>query len=771
MAINNYNIGPDYSSIYNSSRNVKPSADKSATGGGAGDTIGETKNKANEQLGMVAGVANTMNNVANTYEEWNRGPRTGNNVGETVSEGVSTGSNVSDKVESPKIISADRVDTQQPSQQIPKVEDKINTVYAQQYQQHQQTLAKQNATNQQLNEKNPNKMDDAMTGKGQLTEVTKNKNGDASIDRPATESPWGDIYAQKHIGDVGLNWGTARNVALPILNYAAQFNMMDSTNKWLQAGMTTQRIMQNFAGKDPQTGLYRPTVLDNYYISNFVELADLATNWKDRNAWQNAMAGAQSAVDMIKNFGWSDALGGDRTLAQMADGLAYLNFGSSIYQMGKNWSNMNAEERTAAFVQTLYAGVQAYNGGSLLIDSFAPAADVATPTAATTGQQMVANWSGTGANAGTAVTPPMSIEGSSVPFEGATGTLPENMGAAGVEGNAAGEVGGSAAGGTVSTIGGSFMAVAGAYSMAKGIEGLHKVIGNGSAANRKAGAMSGMNAGAGAAALGIGTAVLLGAEVGSALPIIGTVIGAAVGAVVGVLSGSIKSGGSKEKHARDNWRATYGQIGVFSRAPKTEGSSHHTYAMQLADGRWYDVGHDGSGSRATFINGEVKQIANPDRLTAEDRHRMVNDKHGTVRAVLPYNVDYTNDLDVVGNMMLAGMIVPIGGTYQKERSAEVPQMLGYMTNGITSNCGRDFSIKNYQIMADNAKALYAKIGITNKTQMVNSMGEAYLYGQISYQDYMSSLTAANLMYDENGYQQAQAMITGAQQEPQTPSNN
>lgn len=773
MAINNYNIGPDYSSIYNSSRNVKPSADKSATGGGAGDTIGETKNKANEQLGMVAGVANTMNNVANAYEEWNRGPRTGNNVGETVSEGVSTGSNVSDKVESPKIISADRVDTQQPSQQIPKVEDKINNTQIKQFQNNISNIQKQNETNIKADMEQPTDFEDVASGKVSIIDAKRiNSTDKAKVERKSVKTSWDDEIYQKHdLGDVGLNWWTARNVALPVLNYAAQFNAMDSTNKWLQAGMTTQRIMQNFAGKDPQTGLYRPTVLDNYYISNFVELADLATNWKDRNAWQNAMAGAQSAVDMIKNFGWSDTIGGDRTLAQMADGLAYLNFGSSIYQMGKNWSNMNAEERTAAFVQTLYAGVQAYNGGSLLIDSFAPAADVATPTAATTGQQMVANWSGTGANAGTAVTPPMSIEGSSVPFEGATGTLPENMGAAGVEGSTAGEVGGNAAGSTVSTIGGSFMAVVGAYSMAKGIEGLHKVIGTSSAANRKAGAMAGMSAGAGAASLGIGAAVLMGTSIGSSIPIIGTIIGAAVGAVVGVVSGSINTGNSKEKHARDNWRATYGQIGVFSRAPKTEGSSHHTYAMQLADGRWYDVGHDGSGSRATFINGEVKQIANPDRLSEDDRHRMVNDKTGSVRAVLPYNVDYTNDLDVVGNMMLAGMIVPIGGTYQKERSAEVPQMLGYMTNGITSNCGRDFSIKNYQIMADNAKALYAKIGITNKTQMVNSMGEAYLYGQISYQDYMSSLTAANLMYDENGYQQAQAMIAGAQQEPQAPSNN
>lgn len=735
MAIHGYNIGPDYSSLYASSQNVKPAKETTAASGG--DDIGETKNKANEQLGMVAGVANTINNVANAYEEWQRGPRTGANVGETTTDGVSTGSNISDKVTTRKVVPTETPTVQQPSQQIPKVEDKLNNTQIQQLQKQITKQANQNDLNYKQEEEQPTQVSDMVQTGNQNITVTKNGNT-ANVKENALQLGK-DIYTPRDLGDVSLDWWTARNVALPVLNYAAQYNQLDSTNRWLQAGMTTQRIMQNFAAKDRESGLYNPTVLDNYYISNFVQLADLAYNWNDRNAWQNAMAGAQSAVDMIKNFGWADALGGKETLGQMADGLAYLNFGSSIYQMGKNWSSMNAEEKTAAFVQTLYAGVQAYNGGSLLINTFSKSADVATPTAA---QSLTTSTATQGA-----------VEG---------GTEAATQGA--VEGGAVGES-------TISTIGGGFTAVIGAYGMVKGIEGLHKSFGVGSADSRKAGALAGTEAGIGAAGLGVGTAVLMGASVGSALPVIGTVIGAAVGAVVGVATGSAKTGHSKEQRARDNWRRTYTQVGVFSKAPKTEGSSHNTYAMQLADGRWYDVGHDGSGSRATFINGEVKQIANPDRLTEADKHRMVNDKTGAVRAVLPYNVDYTNDLDLLGSMMLAGMIVPVGGSYQNERSAEVPQMIGYMTNGITSNCGRDFSIKNYQIMADNAKALYAKIGITNKDQMVNSMGEAYLMGQLTYDDYMSSLTAANLMYDENGYQQAQAMIAGAQQEPQVPSNN
>jgi len=741
MAINktiySYNIGPDYSSLYKSSQNVPAESNQSA---GGGEDLGETKNKANEQLGMVTNVGNTISNVVDAYGAWNAGPKRGSNLDDTRAEGVNTGDNIT--ASQNKVVATDTTKLEQQEPPTPKIDaTATDKQRGDLFNKQINNLTKTNITNEELNKEQPQDFSEVPKNNGS-SPVDKmfnvKRDGDKASIKDKLMNFYGEQYRTHNLGDVGLNAWTAQNVALPVLNYAAQYNMLDSKNKWIQAGLTTQRIMQNFQGRDRQTNLFRPTVLDNYYISNFVELADLTTNWNDRNAWQNAMAGAQSAVDMIKNFGWEDAVGGKENLAQMADGLAYLNFGNSIYQLGKNWSNMNAEERTAAMVQTMYAGVQAYNGGSLLINSFAPAAEATTNTAAL----------GAGAVKQAVV---QGTENGAPLVEG--GAQLTNTGA------------------NISTLGGSFMAVVGAYTMSKGIEGLHKAFGQGTNSSMKASTLSGMSTGMGAASLGLGAAALAGAEVGAALGAVGVVVGAAVGAVVGLATGAAKTGASKEKHARDNWRAMYGQVGVFSRAPVAEGSDHHTYAMQLADGRWYDVGHDGSGSRATFINGEVKYIANPDKLTAEDRHRMVNDKHGTVRAVLPYNVDYTNDLDVVGSLMVSGMIVPVGGTYQKERTAEVPQMLGYMTNGITSNCGRELTEKNYKIMADNAKTLYAKIGITNKTQMVNSMGEAYLYGQIDYQDYMSSLTAANLMFDDNGYQQAQAMIGTAQNQPQVPSNN
>lgn len=732
--INPYSIGPDYSNIMESSQNVRPIS--TGAGGGEKEDVGRTANKADQVIGVVNAGAQTVNNIANIYDEYQRGPRTGANIGDSNVDHLSTGENLKPQVSEQLKLNLGISDSTPSLKTTSNLSyDDFNNQFIQEHLSNLQNDWRLNYA--ELDRPTVINADDILSGQGRFYALRRD--GDNLHFEGQNIKFQDELYKPHTIDDLGLNWWSARNVALPVLNYAAQFNQLDSKNKWIQAGMTTQRIMQNFAGRDPVTNLYRPTVLDDYYISNFVDVVDMSVNWKDRNAWQNALAGANSAVNMIKNFGWSESVGGDKTLAQMADGLAYLNFGNSLYYLGNNWNSLNGEEKVAGIVQATYAGVQAYNGGSLLIDKFAAAADVATPTAASV--------TGTGVDA--------AVGGAAGGVGGASGT-----GGAGAAPTAAGNI---------STIGGGFMAVAGAYSMTKGIEGMADVFGQGTADSRKASALSGMTAGMGAASLGLGTAVLMGAQVGASLGVVGAAIGAAVGAAVGLATGSVKAGKSTEQRARDTWRSVYAQTGIFSQAPHSEGGGT-TYAMQLADGRWYDVGHDGSGSRATFINGDAKSIAHPERLTESDRKSMTKG-NGEIRGVLPYNVDYTNDLDFVGSLMLTGMIVPIGGTYQKQRSSEVPQMLGYMTNGITSNCGREFTLANYKVMTDNAKALYSKIGITNKQQMVNSMGEAYLYGQIDYNDYMNSLTAANLMYDDNGYEQAKGMMQGVQEQPQTPSNS
>ena len=234
----------------------------------------------------------------------------------------------------------------------------------------------------------------------------------------------------------------------------------------------------------------------------------------------------------------------------------------------------------------------------------------------------------------------------------------------------------------------------------------------------------------------------------------GAAIGGAIGVVVGMGLGSFKTGHSVEQKARDSWRYQFATRGIFRR------TGDDKYAMRLADGRYYSVDADGSGSRATYIDGSVKEFANPDKLTEGDAHRIVN-KQGEARKLLPYEVDYTNDLDFTGNIMVTPLIMAVGGSYNLKKTGELGQMLGLMTNGITSNCGREFTPENFGVMTSNVRALFATQGITNKSLMNNSLAEAYFSGILSKKDYQLGLMAQNWIFDEDGFDQAAGVMNSS----------
>lgn len=796
MAINSYDLGGGSTvGVYRPyQRQAKDKNEEEETV----DTTPEN-DPTSSTIGTIAGVADTVNNGAKLYEKYNGANINTSGVGDTSSEGntdsVSSGQNVG-KVETPELDYRYSITQETPT---PSVDDSDFLNYVNE---HYDNVRLQNLQND-FTEENPNAvtLNGVIQGKESPYRYTINNTGDkANIQLNGFRTDDGVVGA-RDLGDVGLDWWTARNVALPVLQYAAQYKSLDTKGRWIQSGKTLQKVMQGFAGKYEGTNIPAKTLLDEYYISNFVDIADMTTNWSNRSDFNNAMAAANSAMNMIKNFGWEEYIGGKEGFSNAYDGLALLNFGNSLYQLTNNWDKMNDGEKTAATVQTMLTGMQAYDGGTSLIKAFAPAAEAATPAANAAGaasgaasaapvtssfvKSAASGGVGTtgGAASGTAsgqlMTPATGVgeytsatTGEAVTEGGmAEATLAES-GQGGItssagntamnEGvvNAGTNTGANAGSSVASTVGGSLMAVLGAYSMYKGIEGMSQSFGYGTADSRKSSAIAGAGAGAGAAAVGIGSAIAMGASIGSSVPVIGTIIGAVVGAVVGVCTGSAKTGKSHEQRARDNWRQAYADAGVFSRSLKADNSGH-SMAMQLADGSWYDVGIDGSGSRARMMDGTVKSFANPDLLTPADRHRIVNEKTGEARTLLPYNVDYTNALDFVGSLMMGGMIIPIGGSYQKNRTAEVPQMLGYMTNGITSNCGREFTLNNYQIMTANAKTMYAKIGITNKYQMINCASDAYFQGKLSKADYYNMLLSSNLIYDENGFQQAQGLMANS----------
>lgn len=689
-------------------------------------------NPSSDTLGTVANVATTADNAAKLAERINGENITSSGVETT--DSVLSGSSNRDSITSGKTVGDYDVpefsynyNSYQPT---PSVD---NDEFISYVKEHYDNLGLQTSQNSIMDE-HPNAvtLNGVVSGRQSPYSYKISDDGSkASISLNGFRTDDG-VVGEKSIGDVGLDWWTARNVALPVLQYAAQYQQLDTKGRWIQSGKTLQKIMQGFAGKYEGTNIPAKTILDDYYISNFVDIADMTTNWSDRSTFNNALTASNAALNMIKNFGWEEYIGGREGFSTAYDGLSMLNFGNSLYQLTNNWSKLNDGERTAATIQTMLAGMQAYDGGTSLIKAFSAAADVATPAANAAGAS----------NALSAV----GLEGDLPAFDWKMGTDAATQGTT--------ETAGAS---TLSMVGAGLTSVLGAYSMYKGIESMADSFGYGTADSRKAGSLSGAATGAGAVmavsgGMALASAIATGATIGSAVPVVGTVIGAVVGAAVGTVTGSVKSGKSHEQRARDNWRQAYTNAGVFSKATNDDG--HHSMAMQLADGSWYDVGVDGSGSRATFKGGEVKRFANPDMVTGGSK---VN-KQGELS---PYDVDYTNALDFVGSLLMGGMIIPIGGSYQKNRSAEVPQMLGYMTNGITSNCGREFTLANYNIMAANARAMYSKIGITDKTGMINCVSDAYYQGKLSKADYYNMLLSANLMYDDNGYQQAQGLMANS----------
>ena len=248
------------------------------------------------------------------------------------------------------------------------------------------------------------------------------------------------------------------------------------------------------------------------------------------------------------------------------------------------------------------------------------------------------------------------------------------------------------------------------------------------------------------AAIGMGAAIISCASICSIVPVIGTAIGAAIGAVVGVIQTSGKFGHSREQAHRDMMRRTIQQSNIIQRA-----ENHHFYYV-LADGQYYNVGIDGSDGRAMDINAKTKTFYHPELLQAGKDQEHANKLKGEM---LPYDIDYTNNLDFTASVLARPLIIlGMGGSNNRDQQ-EYEQMLGYLTNATTSNMGREFTADNFEKMRGNIIAGIQRTGINNKSQLVDSISYLYLRGKVTKTDFNKAKMAANLIYDNNGYQQAQ----------------
>ena len=623
--------------------------------------------------------------------------------------------------------------------------------------------------------------------------ISVNKDGTGTIENYGVwDKITGRTYGNNYTTDWKANPQMLGKMAIPLAMYANTVDQMDTTNQLIYGTKTLGQVL------DAARGGPGKNILSDNGIIAISDLADMAHNWNDRNSMQNA----EKMIEAYQST--SEALGYETY--PVADGFSLYTFGNGAYQMYKNWDKMNDEQKAASTFYLTMAGIRAYEGANNLYD-WAIQAGILEGTAGSGSGVVVASneamnraynasaiaaYEG-GASSGSSVastggasagTNSLATTGSSAGSTGlASSGSASGAGASSSAGATSGayasvsasegeaaqaaynaeaitaeqsveQGAGSAGTSSLGTIAGGALVVAGAmysgYDLAKSWNAAHDTFGHGSVSSRKAwartmgdyGQVAGTIAGAIVGSLCFGQTVA-GASIGSFL-------GRLQGTVEGLAIGSIKVGKSDEQRRRDQWRASYSQAGVFYRIPKDSGS---TYAIRLADGQYYDVGHDGSGSRATDIRGNKKQFADPSMLTAADAHRIVN-KEGKAREVLPYEVDYTNGLDFGASLMLNSMIMPIGGSGQLKRSAEVGQMLGYMTNGVTSNTGREFTQENWNTMVANIRSLYSTVGITSKSLYGQSLADAYYSGRLSYEDYQTGLMTMGWIYDEDGYQQA-----------------
>ena len=620
----------------------------------------------------------------------------------------------------------------------------------------------------------------------------------------------GETYGKWTLADK-MSWNPikAYAVAEPAAQYLLNYKYYDTKNKIIQGSLAFANSYSNMY--DGQKN-----IIDDYAVKEWMGLVDMTANWKDRSTMQNAVAGLSTISGLSQRYGFNNYLGGDKVVGGIQDGLALYTFGNSVYQLGTNWNKLSAGEKISASLSTIQSGFQAYGVAEPYYQQLYKYLTTPTEQAASAGgQEVVSAGVQQGAASGgkqiassgvqkmassggyTGSTPGTSGSGymggtPGKPGSGYTGAptnnTPTDTGST-AGANAGSEIGGAASMAATSGVtsfslakgrGKSDRTAAGwgaagvgasvggylAGGMVGGLAGGCVVLGaqaledfctknHVTAKDRQAGAMQGAMAGASMAiGYGVATAIATGATIGSCVPVAGTIIGAAVGAVIGIAANSGAAGGhSREQWKRGLYRKAMAEVGIYEKKGKGD-PNHGHFFYQLADGQEYNVGIDGHAGRATDINGTKKTVYNRDLILDRDWHNSEKVDH----EIRPYDVDYTCNMDFTGSLLLAPLnCLGLGGSNTKG-SAEYTQTLGYMTNAVTSNVGRDMTRDNWNKMLDNIKAGYERFGIKNKEDAANAVSLSYMQGNITEDDFNSFQLALNLLYDNNGYDQAMSLM-------------
>jgi hypothetical protein len=197
-----------------------------------------------------------------------------------------------------------------------------------------------------------------------------------------------------------------------------------------------------------------------------------------------------------------------------------------------------------------------------------------------------------------------------------------------------------------------------------------------------------------------------------------------------VIGNAVQVGKSKDQGARDSVRSHF----------KENGLVNGEYKIELPDGSTANIGIDGHGGQHDFTN--------PDLAV------------GKKRKLNSWDVDYTNDLDYISGMAGIGLARMVGGGAEKA----VDQLGNQLGNAGLGKLGfgQKLTKENFDTVMQNQRAMYAKAGIKSKADAYGLSVELLKQGRISQIDAVQMQQAANMMYDNNGYETAQKLMNGRQ---------
>lgn len=613
---------------------------------------------------------------------------------------------------------------------------------------------------------------------------------DVSGTRTARAEParLSDAQAQKFQEETGLGVSPEE---LPFLSYSGKSVLSDAGIHYQPSQVATVNAGIDTSGKNLYGDPAKMSVTDpkvgsdyvNSFFDTFLPMNIFSTKDVDALKGIAQAAGNVALIDRLNTM-WQegDTKGFINTIAQTfkkpiinnitddPKSRQGLNTAFSAYNLFQNWDRMSAGQKGLGLASVGLQGFQYATGENLALKEIvSPTFDAAgnrlTP-GLTVGQSlqlfqqgynvysMVDNWndlntiqkiaqgtnnvagmaelgkqfgllgSGTGGSAvnitasqlaakGFTAAPAYGVGGVTAPAGTAlpagytqVATLPNGSIAAVPQANA-----GTAAAGV-----GTLQAVAGGAAIAAGAYQVYQGWGTGGKAGAINGGVGGLAISGGLMALGYTNPYLLGGVM-----------------AVSLIGNMAKTGKHEDQMARDSVRSVYQKAGLADK----------DYNVVLADGTPVNIGVDGSGGKHSITN-----------------RSLLGANHKDLEDLSSYDVDYTNDLDYVSSM--GG--ITLSRLLSGGNAENITQMGGQLGNAALGNIGfgKQMTQDNFNKMVQNQKAFFSQAGIKSKEDAVQLINLAEAEKRLSATDAVTSRQAINILFDKDGYQLAQKLMSGRQ---------